>query len=242
MAARMDEREPPNRPSLVRVDDVSQIAGALDSTAIRRDRPVLVLVGGARGMTGSHLQLLEGVLRDALLPVVVERAAVVLDGGTDSGVMRAIGRVRSATGGEFPLVGVAAQGTVVLPGTQPPFDEAAQLDANHTHLILVPGKTWGDESPWLADIADVVAGQRPSVTVLINGGEIAYDDVSHSLKKGRPVIVLAGTGRTADAIAAAANGHEGDPRAQRIAESGLTRVVQITDIPAIGAAVSGALS
>ena len=242
MEARMDEPEPADRPSLIRVDHVSQIAEVLDSTAIPRDRPVLVLVGGAGGLNDRHLQLLEVVLRDALLPVVVEHAAVVLDGGTDSGVMRAIGRARSATGAVFPLVGVAVRETVVLPGTTPLFDDAAQLDAHHTHVILVPGRTWGDESPWLAGIADVVAGPRPSVTVLVNGGEIAYDDVFHSLARGRPVIVLAGTGRTADAIAAAAHGREGDPRAQLIAESELTGVVPITDLAAIGAAVAGALS
>jgi len=238
----MDGRAPGDRPILVRVDRVPEIAAALDSASIRRDRPVLVLVGGAGGMDDSHMRLLEVVLRDVVVPVVAERAAVVVDGGTDSGVMRAIGRARSTTGAEFPLVGVAARGTVVAPGGAPAIGGAARLEAHHTHVVLVPGTTWGDESPWLAEVADVVAGVAPSVTVLFNGGEISYDDVSRSLEKGRPVVVLAGTGRTADTIAAAATGCEGDPRAQRIAESELIRVVPIEDVAAVRAAVAGALS
>jgi hypothetical protein len=67
-------------------------------------------------------------------------------------------------------------------------------------------------------------------TVLANGGEIAYDDVLRSLDGGRPVIVLAGTGRTADVIADVAVGRSEEPRAQLIARSGLTLIVNIEDI------------
>ena len=77
------------------------------------------------------------------------------------------------------------------------------------------------------DIAGVVAGRRSSVTVLINGGEIAYTDVAASLRSGRPVVVLAGSGRTADAIASARAGNGGDNRAVEIAASPLTTVADV---------------
>jgi hypothetical protein len=112
---------------------------------------------------------------------------------------------------------------------------------HHTHLLLVPGTEWGDEAPWIVDVADAVAGDRPSVTLLINGGEIAYDDADRSLDRGRPVVVLAGTGRTADAIADAAAGRSGDARGRRIARSGLTRIVPIDDLAALQTALVNAL-
>jgi hypothetical protein len=99
--------------------------------------------------------------------------------------------------------------------------------------LLVPGHTWGDESPWLAHVATVIASGHPSATLVVNGGEITYDDVAYGMAAGRPVIVVAGTGRTADAIASAAAGYvAGDPvaeRAARLAASSLLRVVRLDD-------------
>ncbi|MCE6995984.1 hypothetical protein LZG04_14395 [Saccharothrix sp. S26] len=172
-------------------------------------RPVLVLVGGAGGMAGDDLDALVPVLVD-LVPLLDACGAVVVDGGTDVGVMRAVGRARAAAGGAFPLVGVAAEVAVDLDEFEP----------NHTHLVLVPGGTWGDESPWLADVADVVAGPQPSLTVLVNGGLITFDDAEHSLVRERPLVVLRGSGRTADAIAESA-----DERSTAIATSPLTTVL-----------------
>jgi hypothetical protein len=227
-------------PTIIRVERAAEIADALDGAAVSRGRPVVVLVGGAGGMDESHQSALDALLREAVLPVVAERGAAIVDGGTDSGVMRALGRAREALGGTFPLVGVAAAGTVVVPGSPPPMADAAELEAHHTHVVLVPGSSWGAESPWLPVVADAVAGAGPSVTLLVNGGEIAYQDVDHSLERERPVVVLAGTGRTADAIAAAGPGS--DPRARRIAADALTSVVPIGDPAAVRAAVRRALA
>jgi hypothetical protein len=202
-----------------------------------------VLVGGAGGMDEDDVRALELVLRDAVLPAVADRGAVVVDGGTDSGVMRAIGRARSTTGADFALVGVAAEGTVRAPGISGPGREgAADLEPNHSHVVLVPGQVWGAESRWITYVADVIAGQGPSVTVLVNGGEIAFDDVDSSLAQGRPVLVLAGTGRTADAIARARDAADDNLRAMRIADSRLTTVVPVQDIEAVRTAVVTALT
>lgn len=103
-----------NGPTPVRVDHARDIAAAIDSARIARDQPVLVLVGGAGGMDDSHVSLPDDVLRDVLVPLIVERAAVVVDRGADSGVMRAMGRARATFRGTFPLVGVAARGTVAV--------------------------------------------------------------------------------------------------------------------------------
>jgi hypothetical protein len=93
----------------------------------------------------------------------------------------------------------------------------------------------------MMDIAGVVAGHRSSVTVLINGGEVAYTDVTASLRSGRPVVVLAGSGRTADAIARARAGNGGDDRAVEIAASPLTTVAVIGEAGMAAAAIEAIL-
>jgi SLOG in TRPM, prokaryote len=228
-------------PRLARVARPADIPAALDEVDVPRPRPVLVLVGGAGGMDEATQQVLARVLRDAVLPVVERHGAAVVDGGTDSGVMRMLGRARAERNGVFPLVGVAASGTVRVPGG-PTIDDAAEPERHHSHLVLVPGEAWGDESSWLTDVADVIAGECASVTVVVNGGEITYADAKGSLDRGRPVVVLAGTGRTADAIADARAGRPADPRDAAIAASPLTRVVAVEDAAAVRATIDALLS
>jgi hypothetical protein len=220
---------------------MDEIPAALDSAGLRRGRMVVVLVGGAAGMDEKDLETVAEVLWKEVVPIVEHRDAVVIDGGTDSGVMRLIGRARSASGGRFPLVGVAAEGTVVLPGARTASPDAVELEPNHTLFLIVPGTQWGDEARWIMDVARVVANSHPSVTLLVNGGQIAYADVAASLDSGRPVVVFAGSGRTADAIAEARAGHGGDHRAVEIAASSLTRVVDVGEAGAVAAAIESAL-
>jgi hypothetical protein len=225
----------------IRIVGADEIPAALDRAGFRRGRVVVVLVGGAAGMSERDLDAVAEVLVDEVVPLVERLDAVVIDGGTDSGVMRLIGRARSALGGRFPLLGVAAEGTVVVPGAGTASPNAAQLEPNHTLFLIVPGTHWGDEARWITDVARVVASGRSSVTLLVNGGQIAYDDVAGSIDSGRPVVVLAGSGRTADAIAEAQAGNGGDHRAVEIAASPLTRVVAAGESGAVAAALEAAL-
>ena len=231
--------------SRIRIASTDEIAAALDSAGLRLDRAVIVLVGGAGTMGEKEFETVAQVLRDEVVPVAERRDAVVIDGGTDSGVMQLIGRARSTLGGRFPLIGVAAEGTVLVPGAGTPSPDAVKLEPNHTLFLLVPGTQWGDEARWMMDVAGVVAGvvagRRSSVTVLMNGGQIAYTDVAASLGSGRPVVVLAGSGRTADAIAKARAGKGGDNRAVEIAASPLTTVADVGEAGMAAAAIEAAL-
>jgi hypothetical protein len=228
--------------SPIEVSGTDDIVRAIDGAGVRRGRPVIVLVGGAGGIEAHDLESVRRVLQSEILPIVERLDAAVIDGGTDSGVMRLVGRARSESGGRFPLVGVAAKDTVVVPGNGLPSPGAVELEPNHTLSLLVPGSQWGDEAPWIPRVAAVVAGSGPSVTILVNGGQIAYDDVAGSLESGRPVVVLAGSGRTADAIAEARAGNDGDARAVAIAASPLTTVVHVDQPGAVADAVEAALA
>jgi len=127
----------------IRIASTDEIAAALDSAGLRLHRTVVVLVGGADTMGEKEFATVARVLRDEVVPVAERRDAVVIDGGTDSGVMQLIGRARSALHGRFPLIGVAAEGTVLLPGAGTPSPDAVRLEPNHTLFVLVPGTQWG---------------------------------------------------------------------------------------------------
>lgn len=216
-------------PPYVRVRAEPDLDPALDGMHVARGRPVLVSVGGADGMTPEDLDRMAELVRDHVIPAVDRWGAAVVDGGTDSGVMRVLGQARRLAGSSFPLVGVAAEGTVVVPGAAATSPDAAELDPGHTQVVLVPGDRWGDESPWIAAVADAIAAGGPSLTLVVNGGRITYDDIRHSLARRRPVVVVAGTGRTADAIASAARGGAADDPAADIARSPLVRVADLDD-------------
>ena len=200
-------------------------------------RPVLVVVGGASGLDAPGKECLRTLFSQALVPVARERNAVVVDGGTDSGVMQLLGQALRTEGASFPLVGVAVEKKVIVPGDASESGGRRALERHHTHFVLVPGSSWGDESPWLARVATEIAAGAPSVTVLINGGKIAFQDVASSVAAGRPVLVIKGTGRAADRIAAALDGDRADAQAAHLAASHLVTAVSWPE----GAAVRGAL-
>ena len=211
---------------------------ALASAGVVLDRPVLVCVGGAGGMAPDIEHAVADFLRRHLVPAVEEWGAVVVDGGTDSGVMRSLGMARADAGAAFQLVGVVARGTVSGLADASGEADTAELEPHHTHVVLVPGDDWGDESPWISAVADAIAGSSDSVTLLVNGGEIALNDADLSLTEGRPLLVLAGSGRAADDIAGST---QIDDRIGRIADHEQTRVAPLSDGSAVVRALAALL-
>jgi hypothetical protein len=160
-----------------------------------------------------------------IAPVMEKYGAVGVDGGTRSGVMRLFGEARAATQATFPLVGVVAAGSVQLPHEQAP--GTSKQCSNPIDFVFVPGKKWSAEAPWIARTATVIAAAAPSITVLVNGGQIAYADVQKSVETDRRVVVIAGSGRTADVFVSALAGAPADERAATLVKSGLIRSVPI---------------
>jgi len=210
---------------MARVHRLADLAAVVAELGLGGGRPVLVVVGGASGFDERGEERLRTLFSQALVPVARAWDAAVVDGGTDSGVMQLLGQALSTEGASFPLVGVAADDRVIVPGDVSEPGERRALERHHTHFVLVPGSSWGDESPWLARVATEIAGGAPSATILINGGDIAFQDVANSLAAARPVLVVQGTGRTADRIAAALDGDRTDARAAQLAGSPLVTAV-----------------
>jgi hypothetical protein len=215
---------------VVQIGGTKELQAALGMLGLQPPRPAVVVVGGAAGL--KHLNRLRSAFVEGIAPVMEKYGAVGVDGGTRSGVMRLFGEARAATGGTFPLVGVVAAGLVQLPNEPDPRHAKAPLEPNHTDFVFVPGKKWGAEAPWIARTATVIAATAPSITVLVNGGQIAYADVQNSVETGRRVVVIAGSGRTADVFVSALAGAPADERAVTLVKSGLIRSVPIGE-PAV---------
>jgi hypothetical protein len=142
----------------------------------------------------------------AAVAVTAERRAAIVTGGTDAGVFHLVGLALSSAQTRPRLaVGVAPDGLVTR--VRPSPDEASdvgdsapaasQLDV----LVRVPGRTWGDETPVLADIVARLAGRFPAVVLLIGGGDVSRRELVEHLSAGRSIVVVAGSGRLADAVA-----------------------------------------
>jgi hypothetical protein len=211
---------PSNRSATaVRVNSMDQLPRACRALGLTPG-PTLVLVGGADGLTGQALDRLRALFVDTIAPLVEEAGARVVDGATDSGVVQLIGQARRQRELSFPLIGVAAIGNVAV-SAEARGPDAVQLEPNHSHFLLVAGEGWGEESPWIARLASALANGEPSLTLLVNGGEISWADVSASIAEGRSIVAVTGSGGTADAVAAHLLGTRADQRVKPLASSGL---------------------
>ncbi|MFT3895202.1 MAG: hypothetical protein QM730_26550 [Anaerolineales bacterium] len=177
----------------VNITDNNEITQALDQLGIPHPKTVIVLVGGASGIGFLDKFPMRKAV-DIVAKLAQETDSVVVDGGTQAGIMDEIGKQRKKNGYTFPLIGVVFE-TLIMKK-----EAASILDENHTHFFLIPGDNWGDESGWISKIATCIAGDKKSITVLINGGDISRQDVEYSLMEKRPTFVMRGTGRMADEI------------------------------------------
>jgi hypothetical protein len=178
------------------IDSSAGFEAAIDALGIPRGVPVIIVIGGAAGMTDLQSTAADRAIRDGVGPVAAEVGAVVVDGGTNAGVMQITGLARAESGDRFALVGVVGSDLVRLgidPNGMP-----VLLEPHHSGIVTVPGAQWGDETRWLFDLAQFIARDRPIRTVLINGGSITRHELAESMRREIPVIVIRGTGRAAD--------------------------------------------
>jgi hypothetical protein len=206
----------------------ADLPNALSQLGLKGPSPVLVVVGGASKLSDVDRRRVQDLFVKVLAPLAEDLRVFVVDGGTDAGIMRLMGEARSEINAAFPLIGVAPVGLATLPNFPPTSADASLLEPNHTHFILVPGSSWGDESPWIAKVASILADSHPSIVVLINGGEVTWKDASQNIQEGRPVVVIAGSGRTADILASVLRGKATDQRAEDLISSGLVQAIDLT--------------
>jgi hypothetical protein len=60
--------------------------------------------------------------------------------------------------------------------------------------------SWGSETGTMYWLFAALAEGRPSVTIVANGGGITLTEVESNVRAGRPIILIEGSGRAADAL------------------------------------------
>jgi hypothetical protein len=175
----------------------------LDALEITSPRAVILLFGGAAGLDDSRKAHLETLFAEGVAPVAAELGALIVDGGTQSGVMAIMGKAVAKSHSTVQLLGIAPKGKITNPeiagGSK--ISEGAALEPNHSHFVLVESDEWGGETPTMLELAR--AFNAPIVAILVNGGAIAGDEALQSVRNGWQLLVIEGSGRFADELSVA---------------------------------------
>ena len=181
-------------------------ASTLKALDIGQPKALIMLVGGAAGLDKSLKLHLVQLFSRGISHAVADRNALIIDGGTQAGVMAMMGQGVADRGRNCILLGVVPAGKVTYPGgpTEGCIDDGAPLDPNHSHFVLVESNEWGGETETMYELAEELSKEIPVLTVLVNGGKVATREILQSVRHGWAIIVIEGTGRLADEIAIAA--------------------------------------
>src|SRR5881397_72868 len=87
----------------------------LDALGIAPPRAVILLFGGASGLDNSRKAHLATLFADGVTPVAAELGALIIDGGTQSGVMAIMGEAVAQHPGTYQLLGIAPKGKITHP-------------------------------------------------------------------------------------------------------------------------------
>ncbi len=224
-----------NRAVVITAPRDASAQAILDALEITSPRAVILLFGGAAGLDDSRKAALATLFAGGVAPVAAELSALVIDGGTQSGVMAMMGEAVARSRATVQLLGIAPKGKITNPeiSRASAVSDGAPLEPNHSKFVLVKSNKWGGETPKMLELAR--AFKAPTVAILVNGGAIAADEALQSVRNGWPLLVLEGSGRFADELSAAMRNATLDTSAtiKEIARSGYVKLFSI-DEPATG--------
>jgi hypothetical protein len=203
----------------------------LEALAVAQPRGVIMVFGGAKGLDDSRKARLTELFTDAIAPAAAELGALIIDGGTQSGVMAMMGEAFARDGQGSQLLGIVPKGKIAHPeiaGASAVSDGAA-LEPNHSHFVLVESAEWGGETPKMLELAREF--NAPIVAILVNGGAIAADEALQSVRNGWQLLVVEGSGRFADELSAAVRDGQSakSTEVSEIARSGRATLFHLDD-------------
>ena len=223
-----------NRAVVITVPRDASAQAILEALEITSPRAVILLFGGAAGLDDSRKAHLATLFADGVTPVAAELGALIIDGGTQSGVMAIMGEAVAQHPGTYQLLGIAPKGKITHPGIAgaSPVSDGAPLEPHHSHFVLVESNEWGGETPKMMELAR--AFKAPIVAILVNGGAIAADEALESVRNGWQLLVVEGSGRFADELSAAVRDGQSakSVEATEIARSGRVALFHV-DEPAV---------
>jgi hypothetical protein len=180
----------------VRTNGNTDAASIVEALNLSQSRRLFILSGGAGGMSKeivtqlSHLFITIGQM-------LAQMSCTVIDGGTESGVMRLMGRALARAGQNVPHIGVVPARAQAGPNG---IEAEDVLDPHHSNFVLVDSDEWGGEVQVMYRLANYLSRQVPSLAMLVNGGGISLQEVEQNVAQGREIIVISGSGRLADEI------------------------------------------
>lgn len=214
--------------------------------AVHRDVDAVVILCGSASRTGEAGRRDVLAMFEALGRLGAERRIVVGDGGTKAGITEAAGKARLASDGAFMLVGVAPAREIAPRGPAP-------VDPHHSHIVAVDDPTlppdaasWGSETATMYWLFNRFAEGRNSVTIVAGGDGTVLPEIAANVEAGRPMILIEGSGRAADAIIALLRGStpadaDVDALRERARQARLTRRPDLFSVVPVAAGAAGLL-
>ena len=169
---------------------------------VRPHKTVILIIGGANNIDEKLAPRLIQLFGRGIARAAANANAVIIDGGTKSGVMAMMGQGVADRGCKCSLIGVAPKALVSYPGSAVSAT-TVDLDPNHSHFVLVEGNAWGSELATIFELASALTIDAPGVAILASGGAHARDEAIQVVRRNLPLIVIEGSGGLADEIAAA---------------------------------------
>jgi hypothetical protein len=175
-----------NRAQLVRPVTGTRAADILKKLGIEQPEALIMIIGGADNVDGSLNLLLVQLFSRGIARIAAETGAMIIDGGTRTGVMELMGLGVADRGIKSILLGVEPAGRVTYPGDpkEGSKQKGAPLDPNHSHFVLAYCDDWGCEDTVMFELAQALAQRTPVVTILVNGGEHSKNEVLKSVCQG----------------------------------------------------------
>lgn len=193
----------------VRADPDANPAEIVKALDLPKTTRLLILSGGADQMSPEQVFRLKDLFA-VIGRMLVQYGVTVIDGGTESGVMKLMGQALGRAGSnKISHIGVVPANVKIGTGDLQAEDV---LEPHHSDFILVESDEWGGETEQMYKLAAHLSVEIPSVALLVNGGEIALREVELNVQQGREIIVITGSGRLADEIADAIRSPEQEAR------------------------------
>lgn len=212
-----------NKAKAVFPSDTDSIESIDESLAIPDYKSILLVLGGADSIETEIKSKLSQLFDRGIAKAVIHVGALVVDGGTMSGVMQLMGEALASRDAKIKLVGIAPESLIIYPASKTNGTTTlVELEPNHSHFVLTSGKQWGDESIILYELikhwrhqkksipSSKKAGNKsvgnavvkiPCLALLAGGGLNSKKEVLFAVRKNIPLLIIAGSGGLADEIA-----------------------------------------
>jgi hypothetical protein len=180
----------------------------ISSLKIPSPRAVLILNGGIPEFPDSVETDLSNLL-GSVVEFASEERILLITGGTDGGIFGLLGNGFEGLR-HIPLcIGISVADMVKW--KQNP-KSVVNLEPHHSHFVLVQGKEWEDATPVMYRLANEFSKRCQSISLFAGGGKITKQEMQCNVEQGREMILLAGSGRSTDAVLNAMNGYPVDDK------------------------------